>query len=111
MSAISAASFPPVGVVYFDAGHAFSGTLLPLRGVRFHLAALAIRVVDNADWPHVNLAVDQFVSNNPEARLAFRISGRVCRSGGWWYGVDVIPWKVSGREFDRDPSQRQTDLS
>ncbi len=89
---LGAAELPPVGVFFYDADHSTEATLAAFAAVIPHLAARALIVADNAEWPRVRAAVDGFVAAHAEAELALRIAGREDGQPWWWDGVDLIAW-------------------
>jgi len=85
-------ALPPVGVFFYDADHSTAATRAALDAVRPHLAARALIVVDDAEWPKVRAATDAFVAANPEASLRLRIAGRADGQPWWWDGMDLLAW-------------------
>jgi predicted O-methyltransferase YrrM len=83
---------PPIGVFFYDADHSTAATRAALDAVRPLLAASALIVVDDAEWPKVRAATDAFVDANPEARLRVRIAGRAESQPWWWDGMDLVAW-------------------
>jgi predicted O-methyltransferase YrrM len=86
---------PPVGVFFYDADHSTQATRAALDAVRPLLAASALIVVDDAEWPKVRAAADGFVAANPEATLRLRIAGRADGQPWWWDGMDLVTWTAS----------------
>jgi cephalosporin hydroxylase len=82
----------PIGVFFYDADHSTAATRAALDAVRPLLAASALIVVDDAEWPKVRLATDAFVEANPEASLRLRIAGRAAGQPWWWDGMDLVAW-------------------
>jgi predicted O-methyltransferase YrrM len=82
-----------VGVFFYDAGHSTEETLGAMRSVRRYLAPNALIVIDDADWERVRAAVDAFLAEEPQARLAERIVGRDHDQPQWWSGMDLLAWR------------------
>jgi predicted O-methyltransferase YrrM len=85
-------ALPPVGVFFYDADHSTAATRAALDAVRRHLAARALIVVDDAEWPKVRVATDAFVAANRQASLRLRIAGRADGQPWWWDGMDLVAW-------------------
>jgi len=83
---------PPIGVFFYDADHSTAATRAALDAVRPLLAASAVIVVDDAEWPRVRAATDAFVDANAEAELRLRIAGRADGQPGSWDGMDLVAW-------------------
>ena len=83
---------PPIGVFFYDADHSTAATRAALDAVRPLLAASAVIVVDDAEWPRVRAATDAFVDANAEAELRLRIAGRADGQPWWWDGMDLVAW-------------------
>ncbi len=83
---------PPIGVFFYDADHSTAATRAALDAVRPLLAASALIVVDDAEWPKVRVATDAFVEANPDASLRLRIAGRADGQPWWWDGMDLVAW-------------------
>jgi predicted O-methyltransferase YrrM len=92
VAVLADADLPPVGVFFYDADHSTEATLAALAAVRSRLAARALVVLDNAEWPRVRAAADAFAAANTEATLRLRIAGREDGQPWWWDGMDVIGW-------------------
>jgi predicted O-methyltransferase YrrM len=84
---------PPVGVFFYDADHSTAATRAALDAVRPLLAASALIVVDDAEWPKVRAATDAFVAANARAQLHLRIAGRADGRPWWWDGMDLVAWR------------------
>jgi predicted O-methyltransferase YrrM len=87
-------SLPPVGAFYYDAAHTADATFAALQAVRPHLAAEALLIVDDAEWPAVIEGRDRFLAANRQAELALVIAGRDGGQPWWWAGVDVLVWRA-----------------
>lgn len=87
-------SLPPIGAFYYDAAHSADATFAGLQAVRPHLAAEALLIVDDAEWPKVIEGRDRFLAANPQAELALVIAGRDGGQPWWWAGVDVLVWRA-----------------
>jgi predicted O-methyltransferase YrrM len=82
-----------VGVLFWDADHSRAGQLRGLRAIERQLAPEALVICDNADWSGVTDAVDDWLGEQPAARLALVLEGR---DGGqpWWHdGLRIVVWE------------------
>jgi len=93
LESISGLVLPPVGLFYYDAAHDIRHTLLSLRAVRPLLAREALVILDDLDFPSVELAASVFVRENPSAELIMAIDGKQKDAQGWWFGTAVIAWR------------------
>jgi predicted O-methyltransferase YrrM len=87
-------SLPPVGAFYYDADHSAEATSAALQAARPHLAAEALLILDNAEWPAVIEGRDRFLTANPAASLALVIAGGDGGQPWWWDGVAVMIWRA-----------------
>jgi len=87
-------SLPPIGAFYYDAAHTADATFAGLQAVRPHLAAEALLILDDAEWPAVIEGRERFLAANPQAELALVIAGREGGQPWWWVGVDVLVWRA-----------------
>jgi protein O-GlcNAc transferase len=81
-----------VGVFYYDACHDTVVTLEALRLVEEYLAEPALVLVDDADWPEVRRAVDDYLAGQPRARELLSIAGSDGGQPWWWDGIVVFAW-------------------
>jgi predicted O-methyltransferase YrrM len=82
-----------VGVFFWDADHTHEGQLRGLRDIQPHLAPGAVLIIDNADSPAVITGIDEWLLEQPDARLALEIAGRR-RGQPWWHdGIRILRWK------------------
>ncbi|HZR95312.1 MAG TPA: class I SAM-dependent methyltransferase [Gaiellaceae bacterium] len=82
----------PVGVYYYDNGHAYEQQLDGLRLVEPYLASPALVIVDDSDWERVERAVDDYVAAQPRATEIFRADGKERGHPEWWEGMRVLRW-------------------
>jgi len=81
-----------VGAVFWDADHTHAGQLRGLRDVEQRLVPGALIICDNADRPDVTGAIDDWLLEQPRARLVLEIGGRT-RGQPWWHdGIRVLSW-------------------
>jgi predicted O-methyltransferase YrrM len=81
-----------IGVFFWDADHSHEGQLRALRAIEPRLAPDAILIVDNADGASVSRAIDDWLAEQPRARLVLELGGRT-RGTPWWHdGVKVLGW-------------------
>jgi predicted O-methyltransferase YrrM len=81
-----------VGVLFWDADHTHEGQLRGLRDIEPRLAPGALVICDNADGAGVKAAVEQWLAEQPRARLALDLGGRT-REQPWWHdGIRVLRW-------------------
>ncbi len=82
-----------VGVFFWDADHTHEGQLRGLRDIEPRLAPGAVLIIDNADRPGVTAAADEWLLEQPRARLALDLGGRT-RGQPWWHdGIRILRWE------------------
>jgi predicted O-methyltransferase YrrM len=82
-----------VGVFFWDADHTHEGQLRGLRDIQPRLAPGAVLIIDNADRPDVTAAVDEWLLEQPRARLALELGGQR-RGQPWWHdGIRILRWE------------------
>jgi predicted O-methyltransferase YrrM len=81
-----------VGVLFWDADHSYEGQLRALRAIEPRLAGGAVIVIDNGDRAPVRRAVDDWLREQPRARLALEIGGRTHGQPWWHDGMLVLCW-------------------
>lgn len=82
-----------VGVFFWDADHTHEGQLRGLRDIQPRLAPGAVLIIDNADRPGVTAAIDEWLLEQPRARLALDLGGRT-RGQPWWHdGIRILRWE------------------
>jgi predicted O-methyltransferase YrrM len=84
-----------VGVFYYDACHDYEPQVEALHLIEPHLAAEALLIVDDSDWEEVHRAVDDYLAQQPRARLLAEVAGAGGDQDWWWDGMAVLAW--SGR--------------
>jgi len=82
----------PVGVYYYDNGHAYEQQLDGMRLVEPYLASPALLIVDDTDWDRVDRAVDDYLSQQPRATEIYRVDGKDRGHPEWWEGMRVLRW-------------------
>jgi predicted O-methyltransferase YrrM len=82
-----------VGVFFWDADHTHEGQLRGLRDIQPHLAPGAVLIIDNADSPAVITGIDEWLLEQPDARLALEIAGRRHNQPWWHDGIRILRWK------------------
>jgi predicted O-methyltransferase YrrM len=80
----------PVGVYYYDNGHAYEQQLEGLRLAEPYLASPALMIVDDTDWERVERAVDDYLTEQPRATEIFRADGEAAGRPEWFEGVRVL---------------------
>jgi predicted O-methyltransferase YrrM len=81
-----------VGAFFWDADHTHAGQLRGLRDIEQRLAPGALLICDNADRPEVSRAIDDWLLEQPRARLVLELGGRT-RGQPWWHdGIRVLRW-------------------
>ncbi len=81
-----------VGVFFWDADHSHQGQLRGLRDIQARLAPGAVLIIDNADRPDVRAGIDEWLLEQPRARLALELGGRT-RGQPWWHdGIRILRW-------------------
>jgi predicted O-methyltransferase YrrM len=81
-----------IGVLFWDADHTHTGQLRGLRDVESRLAAGALVICDNADGTGVSGAIDEWITEQPLARLVLELGGRT-RGQPWWHdGLRILRW-------------------
>jgi predicted O-methyltransferase YrrM len=81
-----------IGVFFWDADHSHKGQLRALHDIERRLAPGALVICDNADRPDVSRAIDDWLLEQPRARLVLEIGGRT-RGQPWWHdGIRVMRW-------------------
>ncbi len=81
-----------IGVLFWDADHTHEGQLRGLRSIERHLAPEALLICDNADQAGVKGAIDEWLGEQPRARLVLELGGRK-RGQPWWHdGIRVMRW-------------------
>ena len=84
-----------VGVLFWDADHSYEGQLRGLRDIEQRLGEGALIICDNADRPDVRRAVDDWLLEQPRARLVLELGGR-SHGQPWWHdGIRVMRWEGS----------------
>lgn len=83
----------PVGVYYYDAAHSYQEQRSGLELVEPYLAARALAIVDDSDWPQVAAATSDYLAGQPKARLLLEIPGKSRGLPAWWEGVQVLAWE------------------
>jgi predicted O-methyltransferase YrrM len=81
-----------IGVFYWDLLHEYEPQLEGLRVLERHLAAGAVVIVDDTDWPQVARAIDDYVAAQPRVRRVLSLPGSDQGSPQWWEGVEVLRW-------------------
>jgi predicted O-methyltransferase YrrM len=82
----------PVGVYYYDNGHAYEQQLDGLRLAERYLASPALVIVDDTDWERVERAVDDYLASQPRATEIYRVDGKDGGHPEWWEGMRVLRW-------------------
>ena len=82
----------PVGVYYYDAGHAYEQQLAGMRLAEPYLASPSIVIVDDTDWERVGRATDDYLAQQPRATEIFRADGNAAGHPEWYEGVRVLRW-------------------
>lgn len=82
----------PVGVYYYDNGHAYEQQLDGMRLAEPHLASPALVIVDDTDWERVERAVDDYLATQPRATEIYRVDGKDRGHPEWWEGMRVLRW-------------------
>jgi protein O-GlcNAc transferase len=81
-----------VGALFWDADHSRKGQLRGLRAIERHLSPGALVICDNADGANVIGAIDQWLHEQPRARLVLDLGGHT-RGQPWWHdGIRVLRW-------------------
>jgi predicted O-methyltransferase YrrM len=80
----------PVGVYYYDNGHAYEQQLDGMRLAEPYLASPALVIVDDTDWERVARAVDDYLTEQPRATEIFRADGKDHGHPEWFEGVRVL---------------------
>ena len=81
-----------IGACFWDADHTHEGQLRGLRDIEQRLAPRALIICDNADRPDVGRAIDDWLLEQPHARLVLELGGRT-RGQPWWHdGIRVLRW-------------------
>ena len=81
-----------VGVFFWDADHTHEGQLRGLRDIQTRLASDAVLIIDNADRPEVVAGINEWLLEQPRARLALELGGRT-RGQPWWHdGIRILRW-------------------
>ena len=82
-----------VGVYYYDAAHDYRSQVRGLRLIEPHLAAGALLIVDDTDWPQVARAMRDYLARQPRAELLVTLDGKDRGQPWWWEGVQVLRWR------------------
>jgi predicted O-methyltransferase YrrM len=81
-----------IGVFYWDLLHKYDPQLEGLRLLERHLTPTALVIVDDADWPQVARAIDDYVAAQSRMQRVLSLSGSDRGSPQWWEGVEVLRW-------------------
>ena len=81
-----------VGVFFWDADHTHEGQLRGLRDIQARLVPGAVLIIDNADRPDVRAGIDEWLLEQPRARLVLELGGHT-RGQPWWHdGIRILRW-------------------
>jgi hypothetical protein len=102
-----------VGVYLYDGAHDYRSQLLGLLLAVPLLAARALVVVDDGNFPAVKQATWDFMSVCPAARLLFDLPTPQNCHGSFWNGLQVLAWEAgadNGYDWPALAAARQTGL-
>jgi predicted O-methyltransferase YrrM len=90
-----------IGVYFYDGAHDYRSHLLGLLLAVPFLAAQALVVVDDSNYPAVKQATWDFLTLRPESRLLLDLPTPGNEHPSFWNGVQVLSWDVCVRnEYD-----------
>jgi predicted O-methyltransferase YrrM len=81
-----------VGVYYYDNGHEYEQQLDGMRLIEPYLVDGALVIVDDTDWERVERAVDDYLTQQPQATELLSIDGKDRGHPEWWEGMRVLRW-------------------
>jgi predicted O-methyltransferase YrrM len=90
-----------VGVFFVDGAHDYRSQLVPLLRIIPYLAENAVVIIDDANYPHVRQATNDFLKSNHDFALLFEAYTTKHPSNmnkneefesldGWWNGVNIL---------------------
>ena len=86
-----------VGVFYYDACHDYEPQVEALRLSSRSWPTEALLIVDDSDWEEVHRAVDDYLAQQPRARLLAEVAGAGGDQDWWWDGMAVLAWTRAQR--------------
>ena len=81
-----------VGLYYYDGPHGYEEQLEGMRLAERYLADRALVIVDDTDWEQVELAVADYLAQQPRVRELYRVEGKDRGHPEWWEGMAVLEW-------------------
>jgi predicted O-methyltransferase YrrM len=81
-----------VGVYYYDNGHDYEQQLDGMRLIEPYLVSPALVIVDDTDWERVELAVGDYLTQQPRATEIYSVDGKDRGHPEWWEGMRVLRW-------------------
>tara|TARA_B110000977_G_C11052227_1_gene482746 strand:- start:606 stop:1511 length:906 start_codon:yes stop_codon:yes gene_type:complete len=91
-----------VGVYFIDGAHDYRSQLVALLQIKPFLSEDSVIVIDDANYPHVRQATNDFLKAHPEFALLFEAYTKshpynmddsdfnTIAKDGWWNGVNII---------------------
>ena len=81
-----------IGLYYYDGPHGYEEQLEGMRLAERYLADRALVIVDDTDWEQVELAVADYLAQQPRVRELYRVEGKDRGHPEWWEGMVVLAW-------------------
>ena len=82
-----------VGIWYYDALHTYEAQLEGMLAAEPFLVPGALVVVDDSDWEQVAGAIDDYLEEQPRARMLLTVDGKDRGLPHWWEGMAVLVWE------------------
>lgn len=91
-----------IGVYFIDGAHDYRSQLVSLLQIKPFLTDDSIIIIDDANYPHVRQATNDFLKSHPEFALLFEaytkshpsnmtdLEYETVAKNGWWNGVNII---------------------
>lgn len=101
-----------IGVYLYDGAHDYRSQLMGLLLMKPFLADRALIIVDDANWPTVKQANNDFVATHPECQFLLEFFTPVDGHHTFWNGIQVFSWDRSRTSrHSKDDLQRRREQS